>query len=158
MRLTVPARAALAAASLLALAACGDTSEPDPLPTETPMPVEPDGGIGDGAGPPGGDATDEMEQTIPAGLQGRWGMTTNDCDASRSDGKGLLTVGSQSLTFYESVGTLASVAERDASHIVASFDWEWTRTETLRLVGATLTRSTNGGDGSGGPFEYERCT
>lgn len=153
------AASVLAAAALFALGACGDTSAPDGV-DETPMPVEPDGGIGDGAGPPL-DATDEMEQTIPAPLQGRWGMVSTDCTSDRSDAKGLLMIDAQTLKFYESVGTLAQVQERDASHIVATFDYtgegmEWSRVETLRLVGATLTRSTDSGDAQG-PFTYERC-
>ncbi|WP_379545619.1 hypothetical protein ACFCW2_08365 [Qipengyuania sp. DSG2-2] len=46
-------RFSLVLAAALALSACGEASSPDtsPEPAETMMPVEPDGGIGDGAEP-----------------------------------------------------------------------------------------------------------
>src|SRR5437868_4439151 len=40
--------------------------------------------------------------SIPAALQGRWGLAPNDCTSTRGDAKGLLVIGPDQLTFYES--------------------------------------------------------
>lgn len=161
----------VAAAPLLALAACGDTSMPDGVNSE-PANALPDGEA-EVAAPT--DTTAETERTIPAPLQGQWGMADADCTSragdatSRAgDAKGLLTIDATTLRFYESLGTLSEVQERDASHLVARFDFvgegmEWSRTETLKLDGAVLIRSTDAGDAQGpyeyqqGPYEYQRC-
>ena len=64
----------------LILAGCGDQAA-DPAaqaPAETPIPVEPDGGIGDGAGPPLDPAIAAGE--IPARFHGVWDALTGTCD------------------------------------------------------------------------------
>ena len=139
----------------LGLTACGDTSAPEGVNTQDANAAP------DTAEPAVADATDEMEQTIPAPLRGRWGMVDADCTAPAGDAKGLMKVSSNSLRVYESVGKLEQVTERDANHVVATFAYtgdgmEWARTETLTLDGATLTRSTDAGDAQG-PFTYQRC-
>ncbi|RVQ67134.1 hypothetical protein EKN06_09460 [Croceicoccus ponticola] len=163
----------------LGLGACGDSGTPaqrsgDTADTGAPIPVEPDGGIGDGATPlpePGGTTPvgddkgmDEMEPTIPSALRGRWGMNANDCDASRSDAKGLLTIGDQTLKFYESVGTLTKTAERDATRLRGTFAFTgegqtWQRDVVLDAQdGNTVLIRREYGDGAApGPFRYERC-
>lgn len=157
-----------AATAMLALAACNDTSQaPDdaagdaspsatdassstPTPVPTPAPTQ-------------GDATDEMRQTIPAALQGKWGMVAADCTSTRGDAKGLLTIGSETLTFYEAVGALQSVKQRDGDNIVATFAFtgegmEWVREESLSVNGSKLTRKTTPAGGQAdGPYSYERC-
>lgn len=153
MRLNFPAT--VAAVSLLALAACGDTSAPEGVNTQDANAAP------DTAEPAVADATDEMEQTIPAPLRGSWGMVDADCTSQAGDAKGLLKVSANSLRFYESVGKLEQVTERDANRVVATFAYtgegmEWSRTETLALDGMTLTRSTDAGDAQG-PFTYQRC-
>jgi hypothetical protein len=169
----------LVAAIPALLAACSQQSSDDvdvPDPAESPIPVEPDGGIGDGATPLSDESaapvtspgTDERastpESSIPAALQGRWGMVAADCTSTRGDAKGLLRISPTTLTFYESVGRLASVKERSDTRLRADYAFtgegmNWTRDVTLTVSadGGTLTRLERGGDGPGGPFTYNRC-
>ena len=161
---------ALALTLALALAACGQQSdEPAPDAGETAMPVEPDGGIGDGAGPPAAapsptDTVGIPEMGIPVAVQGNWGLTPADCNSERGDAKGLLRVSPTTLTFYESVGRLSTIKDRSDSSIRADFAFtgegmEWTRDVSLAASGDTLTRTERGGEepGSAGPFTYTRC-
>lgn len=162
----------LATALPFALVACSQqTAEEAPAPaaTDSPMPVEPSGGAGDGATPPssGTDARDPStapETVIPMAFQGRWGMVPADCASNRSDAKGLLTIGSKVLRFYESVGTLKGEATRSDTTIRGQFEFTgegmtWNRDVTLSLSpdGDTLTRLDRGDDQPGGPFTYARC-
>lgn len=162
MRKTTP----LILAALAALAGCGDAGE---APQDTAATGTPEAGMSVSAtaqptpAATSTDTTDEMAQTIPAALQGRWGMTPADCTGPRSDAKALLTIGSDKLTFYEAVGTLKSVQSRDASHIAATFAFTgegmtWEREENLAVSGSTLTRkATTVGGQPDGPYTYERC-
>lgn len=161
MRKTTP----LILAALAALAACGDAGEAPSDPATTTAEAGASA-TGDAAPTPAdtpADATDEMVQTIPAALQGRWGMTPADCTGPKSDAKALLTIGSDSLTFYEAVGTLKSVQSRDANTIAATFAFTgegmtWEREENLAVSGTTLTRkATTVGGQADGPYTYERC-
>jgi hypothetical protein len=157
------------AAPFLALAACSQApSELAPAAEETAIPVEPDGGIGEGATPlPETTATPvadggEVATTIPASLHGRWGMVPADCTSTRGDAKGLLTIGPKTLKFYESVGTLALETARSDDMIRGQFEFSgegmtWTRDVTLSATGDTLTRTERGGEEPGGPFTYTRC-
>lgn len=163
----------LAAALPFALAACNQQAgdaPPAPAASESPIPVEPDGGIGDGATPlpaPGEDAGEPSpapQGAIPMALQGRWGMVPADCTSTRGDAKGLLTVGPRTLTFYESVGRLDAAKERSENRLRADYAFtgegmSWTRDVTLSVSedAKTLTRLDRGGDQPGGPFTYTRC-
>lgn len=156
MRLTLSLT--LVAVSALALAGCGETSEPDGVNTEAANAL-PDAEAT--AGEPVTDAREDMAQTIPAALQGDWAMTEGDCFPENGAAKGRIEISDTQMRFYESVGTLSQVQERDAEKLVATFDFtgegmEWTRTETLSLDGAVMTRSTDQGDAQG-PYEYSRC-
>jgi len=102
--------------------------------------------------------------TIPDTMQGRWGLVANDCTGPASDAKGLLTIGPDSLRFYESVGTLAQVTEVGADHIRGTFDFtgegmEWKRDMQLetRMDGEQLLRSEFGADALQEPLTYMRC-
>jgi hypothetical protein len=162
----------IAAASLaaLALAGCGDGKEaatndsvvladdnvattpapPEAAPTATPSPAAspaPDAGSG-----------------IPIALHGRWGLVPADCTSTRGDNKGLLTINGTTLRFYESVGTLGKVAERDAGRIAADFAMtgegqEWTRRMTLDTAdgGKTLVRREQGADAMPDALRYQKC-
>lgn len=162
----------LAATAMLALAGCNDTSQApddaagDATPSATdaaPSTTTPDQTPAPTPASTQGDTTDEMRQTIPAALQGKWGMVAADCTSTRGDAKGLLTIGSETLTFYEAVGTLQSVKQRDADNIVATFAFtgegmEWVREESLSVSGSKLTRTaTPAGGQAEGPYRYERC-
>ncbi len=162
------------AALPLVLAACGQQSEKSaPDAQETAIPVEPDGGIGDGATPlpgaspsgsPAGSA-DAKGDDIPGVLQGRWGMVPADCTSTRGDAKGLLAVGPRTLMFYESVGTLELETGRSESMIRGQFEFTgegmtWTRDLSLLVQdgGQTLVRREFGADAASGAFTYTRCS
>lgn len=164
------ARIAPALTLALAIAACqqqpaDDTATVDAEGTVPPATTPID------AAPPAADApsptptaspTGTPATTIPASLQGRWGMVPADCTSTRGDAKGLLTVGPNTLKFYESLGTLARETARSDSMIRGQFAFtgegmEWTRDVTLSVAGDTLTRTERGGDEPGGPFSYTRC-
>lgn len=102
--------------------------------------------------------------TIPAAIQGRWGLVPADCTSTRGDAKGLLTVEPALLRFYESRGTLKAVKEATDTRIRASFEFSgegmtWQRDETLDVQdgGKTLIRREYGDDAQPGPFKYARC-
>lgn len=162
MRLTV----FLAAAPAFALAACGapaDDSAADADTSETPMPVEPDGGIGDGARPPA-DSEAGDTASIPNALRGRWGLVEADCTSTRGDAKGLIEVTGDRITFYESRATLGDVTERSDTRIRAEFAFmgegmEWTRDMMLEARGSdTLVRTEYGEDAMAEPLTYTKCT
>lgn len=97
-------------------------------------------------GAPDATAT-RAEKGLPTAFLGRWGMVENDCDLSRSDTKGLVTVSPESLKFYESLGTLKSMEAVAPTEVKATFAFsgegqEWTKTMTLKLEngGTTLVR------------------
>lgn len=101
---------------------------------------------------------------IPAALHGRWGLVPADCTSTRGDNKGLLTITADTLRFYESVGTLGQVVERDAGRIVADFAMtgegqSWTRRMVLDAEdgGKTLVRREQGADAMLGLLRYRRC-
>lgn len=136
--------------ALLALAACDsgaqDTAAPTaPAVTATPTPSP-------------------TASTIPAAIQGRWGLVAADCEPGRDDAKGLLTIGTAKLEFYESVGTLSKIADADDSHVRAVFDFTgegmtWERDELLEVQpgGRALSRREYGQDAAPEPFRYTRC-
>lgn len=151
-------RLMLAAAPFLLLAACG---EPATETEDRPMPVEPDGGIGDGAGPP---VAEPAATVIPEALLGRWGLVPADCEVGRPDAKGLMVVSPTDLRFYESVGKLGKVANADSGSIRASFAFtgegmEWTRDMALSLDagGTALVRREFGEDAVSEPLRYGKC-
>lgn len=135
----------IAAASLLTLTAC--TVTPDPA-----------------TGEPEQSADQPMPRTIPEPVQGRWGLVPADCEPGRSDAKGLLVIDATTLRFYESVGRLAEIEERDASRIRAAFAFTgegmtWRRDEVLDAQdeGQTLVRRQYGENAPPGPLKYRRC-
>ncbi len=123
--------------------------EPDP--SEAPPPAVPEPGIGTG------------DKIIPAAVQGRWGLTAADCTSTKGDAKGLLTIDATTLRFYESLGKLARVRERDASRIVADYKFtgegmNWDRLMVLDAQGGdTLIRRDYGEGAAAGPLRYTRC-
>lgn len=89
-------------AMTLLLAAC--ESGTDPVPAETPIPVEPDGGIGDGAGPPLDPAIAAGE--IPKRFHGVWDAVTGRCDPA-SDMR--VSITARRIEYYESVGDVSGM-------------------------------------------------
>lgn len=106
-----------------------------------------------------------LPDTIPSGMQGRWGLVPADCTSTRGDAKGLLVIGPDKMKFYESVGTLKTVKEADENRFLAAFDYtgegmSWTRDEEMLLQegGHQLIRTEHGEDAMPQPLRYERCT
>lgn len=152
----------LATVLSVALLGCNDSSDEAP---DTAMPTGPDGGAGDGSTPTAEDTADVPGAVIPQAAQGRWGLVPADCTSTRGDAKGLLVVSPTTLTFYESVGTLGTIAERSDSRIRAQFAFNgegmsWMRDEMLdvRDGGKTLIRREYGDDAAPGPLKYTRCS
>ena len=144
----------LAAAALLALSACGNPTakSDDPVApgaaSETPMPGEPDGGIGDGAGPPA-DAAMIAQGKIPARFQGVWDYEGGSCNPA-SDMR--MEIADSSITFYESLGKVTGV-KPDGDDILITMDMEgegetWEQTTRLSLVGEGEEARLHSSDGS----------
>ena len=149
-----------ALASLVLVASCTEPVEDRPDPEETMMPVEPNGGIGDGATP----LPELLGTTIPEALHGRWGLVPADCTSTRGDAKGLITIDAERIEFYESRAVVDEIEEQDPGMIRARFAFtgegqEWTRDIEWRLSegGATLTRSESGEDALEEPLSYTKC-
>jgi len=105
----------------------------------------------------------QSKDRIPLALRGRWGLVPADCE-KRSDNKGLLEISGTTLGFYESRGTLKSIAEWTPTRLHADFDFtgegmSWTREMELDLQqdGAVLVRRDHGEDAQPGPLRYRRC-
>ena len=154
-----PRRLALLSLPLL-LGACSDPLQEAPKSEETLMPVEPDGGIGDGATP----LPELLGTEIPEALHGRWGLVPADCTSTRGDAKGLITIDAERIEFYESRAVVDEIEAQDTGMIRARFAFtgegqEWTRDIEWRLSedGATLIRSETGEDALDEPLSYTKC-
>jgi hypothetical protein len=158
---TIMRFALITAVAALPLAACSDTTEPEPTDTVADAaPLEPAPNITTTPAP--GETTEP--RTIPAAIQGRWGLTEADCEPGRADAKGLLTISADRLEFYESVGRLDSIDEAGANRIRADFDFTgegmtWERDISLDLQdgGQTLVRREYGEDAAADAFRYTKC-
>lgn len=114
------------------------------------------------AGAPLNEAEDDSENSpsaavIPAQYRGRWGMNANDCDPSRSDAKGLMTIRANSIRFYESTASLQEQRPAIATSFSGTYSFTgegqtWERAMTLTRTGNTLKRAD-----SEGSFTYNRC-
>ena len=145
-------------AILVAVAGC------DSSPTETESPPAPGTAETAAPAPPETASPSPAASTIPAVIQGRWGLVAADCEPGRDDAKGLLTISANELDFYESVGTLDDVKELGETRIRADFDFvgegqEWERDVTLeaREGGTVLIRREDGVDAAPGEFRYTKC-
>ena len=117
---------------------------------------------GNAAATPPSQAEDDSERSpstavIPAQYRGRWGMNANDCDRSRSDNKGLMTVGANSIRFYESTASLQEQRPAIATSFSGSYSFTgegqtWERVVTLTRTGNALKRAD-----SEGSFSYNLC-
>ena len=145
-------------AILGALAACNDS------PSDTAQAPPRDAAETAAPAPPETASPSPAASTIPAVIQGRWGLTDADCEPGRDDAKGLLTITANELDFYESVGTLDDIKELGETRIRADFDFigegqEWERDVTLeaREGGTVLIRREDGVDAAPGEFRYTKC-
>ena len=99
-------------------------------------------------------------ESIPASLQGRWGLTPMDCTSTRGDAKGLLVVSADNLKFYESRAVPARDAHSGTDSISGNFNYSgegqtWTKFESLERKGQELVRTESNPVAS---FTYARCT
>ena len=97
--------------------------------------------------------------TIPAALQGRWGLTPADCTSPLGDAKGLLVINGSELRFYESRAVPSPAVESDADSITGNFHFtgegqSWTKFETLRRQKNKLVRTDSNPTAS---FTYAKC-
>lgn len=100
------------------------------------MPVEPDGGIGDGAGPPG-DAGAIAAGRIPQRFQGVWDFEGGTCDPA-SDMR--MEISAAEILFYESIGLVKNV-KADGDDIIVTLAMEgegenWEQATRFALSGS----------------------
>lgn len=98
--------------------------------------------------------------TIPAALQGRWGLTPADCSGDPSAAKGLLVITPDQLRFYESRAVPAADVGADSNSISGNFAFtgegqSWTRYEALKVSKNQLTRTEIKPTAS---FTYAKCS
>ena len=94
---------------------------------------------------------------IPDQYRGRWGMVAADCDRNRSDAKGAITIGEQTIRFYEAVATLKERRPAIATSFAGLFAFtgegqNWQKVMTFTRTGDTLKRAEESGT-----FTYKRC-
>ena len=104
-------------------------------------------------------ATTPQYGSIPAALQGRWGLSPGDCTSAQGDAKGLLTVGADELRFYESRAVPAGTVESDADSVSGNFAFtgegqKWTKFQALEIQEDNLVRTERNPNAS---FTYARC-
>ena len=156
--------------SALALAACSQGVDPQqPSASDTPIPVETDGGIGDGAGPPM--AQPDYPLTFPEALRGTWRRTGDGpvtaelCDGYEPSNMGkVMTVREDGYSYFETGGRFIEVRDRSDNAVDAKFDTTYADEPTsaeirfdLRDGGKTLRLSPYDGSASMEPEYYERC-
>ena len=163
-------RATIAPALLLILAGCQQSDESDMTTVDLEGTAEPAVAPSDAAALKTGDGEPDpaamanpVGSAIPAAVQGRWGLVPADCTSTRGNATGLLTIGPDTLRFYESVATLVTDRARSETMVRGEFEFTgegqtWTRDVTLSVSGETLTRTERGGDQPGGTFTYTKCT
>jgi len=158
-------RVAFPVITALALAACGDnpdTASPDDeFRAEAPMPVEPDGGIGDGAGPPG-EAQAALTNRIPPRFHGVWDYVEGSCDPA-SDMR--MEISGTEILFYESIGIVTGVeAEGDGVIVNLAMEGEgenWEQDTRFVLVGEGAGQRLETSDAEGphtkDDYPHKRC-
>jgi hypothetical protein len=112
-------------------------------------------------GPPPAIETGQAGQ-IPAAIQGRWGLTPADCTAdniAKGNAKGLLTVGPDSIKFYESRAEPATSIEANDQGISGEWNFagegeRWTEYVSLKLQGDGLVRTERNPPTT---YTYARC-
>lgn len=141
---------------LLALAACqGQTTNEAAQPSDVEtLPPDETALVNQGDGTA---AVVPASTKIPEALQGRWGMTPADCTSTRGDAKGLMTVGADTIGFYESRAALEQVVSAEPDRFAGAFTLtgegqSWRSEITLIRQDDTLTRAEDGQR-----FTYGRC-
>jgi hypothetical protein len=125
-----------------------------------PAPAGADGSPPENAVEAPADPSSAPTASIPAFLQGRWGLTPADCTSTRGDAKGLLVIGPHEMRFYESRAVPAGNANRSPSSFSADFRFSgegqsWTSFQTLQLQDKKLVRTTSSPMAS---YTYAKCS
>ena len=155
----------ISCAAMLAVVACSGRDPVDDkakntagLPAVNESAPDPSGALPTNAvaGPP----LPASAAKIPARLQGRWGLSPNDCISTRGDAKGLLIVGPSDLKFYESRAVPAPDIQISPDAISGNFAFTgegqtWTKFQALELQGQQLVRTESNPMAS---FTYAQCT
>lgn len=151
----------------LALSACSDPA-PEPSASASPS-LAPMVSESEAFAPPVAPGASEAAPvagaaTFPAGMRGKWGMNTADCDPSRGDDKGAMTVSAKSVKFFESIAEIGTISDSADNALRAKFDYEgegmaWQRDAKFELIdsGKTLILTEYGADAPQGPRRYARC-
>jgi hypothetical protein len=97
--------------------------------------------------------------TIPAALQGRWGLTPGDCTTALGNAKGLLVINGRELRFYESRAVPSAKMRADADSIAGDFRFTgegetWTKYMSLKRDKQLLVRTETQPAAS---FSYAKC-
>ncbi|HEX3424008.1 MAG TPA: hypothetical protein VHS33_11495 [Sphingomicrobium sp.] len=164
MRFRVPV---FTCALIIVVAACGKhgpvakganavTFVPEPMnqASRTPEGSPPEN---EAASPQTADSATVM--TIPATLQGRWGLTPADCTSALDQAKGLLVINTEELRFYRSLAVPSNLIQRDSLSLNGDFRFTgegkaWTRFESLKRSGDKLTRTESDPAAS---YTYAKC-
>jgi hypothetical protein len=164
MRLRLPV---ITGALILAVVAC---NKPGPVANNVAAAAPPVAVNADARDPAGGPTGNKSEPaaaapsqsalaSLPAGLQGRWGLTPGDCTAPLANAKGLLVVNSGELRFYESRAVPAPDVQTDAGTTSGTFHFTgegraWDKFESLQRNGDKLTRTEGNPTAS---YTYAKC-
>lgn len=158
-------RASLLALGLVvALGACSSEPQADASPSSTSQPsaAVPEQASNSPTTPVASGLADTS--SIPPLLRGRWGLVPLDCTGDPAAAKGLITVGPQSIRFYEAEARLGTIAAISESAVTAPFAFEgegqsWTLDVTLQSPdgGKTLVRRDKGPDAAPAPLTYGKC-
>jgi hypothetical protein len=97
--------------------------------------------------------------SIPAAVQGRWGLTPADCTSTKGDAKGLLIVERDRLRFYESRAVPSPGIQVESDSVSGNFAFtgegqEWTKYQSLERQGDKLVRTERDPVAT---FTYVRC-
>jgi hypothetical protein len=97
--------------------------------------------------------------SIPAAVQGRWGLTPRDCTSDLGDAKGLLVIDSSELRFYESRAAPGADVETSTDSVSGTFNFSgegqtWSRYEALEVDGSKMKRTERDPLVT---FNYARC-
>lgn len=163
-RCAMTARIALGCWAMLALTACSETRQPEPIATTDAVAAAPARPAASMATAPSASSA-VAEKSIPLALRGRWGLVAADCSSTRGDAKGLITISSDTVRYYESVAKLSKVTERSDTSLAARFAFsgegmEWQRDMMLKLQdgGEALIKQEFGADAVPGPLPYRKCS
>lgn len=138
-------RLALVSILVLSTAACSPSAEEpvqEPVATETPISVEPDGGIGDGAGP-----IPDRPGSIPVRFQGVWDYVGGTC-SPESDMR--MEIKGREILYYESIGQVSGIGtEGDDALVDLVMEGEgeqWVQVSRLSLSNDGKTLSVTDGE------------